>query len=461
MVPSLFLALLLLTTIAFHYGRKRSHALAEEVGGLPQLHSRPFYYGTLTALWCGLPALVLASSWLAGESRIIIHLVLSGLPEKLQSLPAGELNLLLNDIKNLVSGNIVSQNVTTEIQAAANHYQSLINLSHGILTLTCLVLAIGGMLLTLKRLKPTTRARSQVEKVINLLLLGSSMIAIFTTIGIVLSILFEALRFFKAIPVTDFLFGLHWSPQMAIRTDQVGSSGSFGAIPIFAGTAMIAGIAMMVAVPLGLMSAIYLSEYAHRQVRTTVKPLLEILAGIPTVVYGFFAALTVAPFIRDTGAHLGLSVSTESALVAGLVMGVMIIPFISSLSDDVINAVPQSLRDGSYGLGATRSETIRKVVIPAALPGIVGGILLAVSRAIGETMIVVMAAGLSANLTANPLQAVTTVTVQIVTLLVGDQEFDSPKTLVAFALGLVLFVVTLLLNIIALQVVKKYREQYE
>ena len=265
MVPSLFLALLLLTAIAFHYGRKRSHALAEEVGGLPQLHSRPFYYGTLTALWCGLPALVLASSWLAGESRIIIHLVLSGLPEKLQSLPAGELNLLLNDIKNLVSGNIVSQNVTTEIQAAANHYQSLINLSHGILTLTCLVLAIGGMLLTLKRLKPTTRARSQVEKVINLLLLGSSMIAIFTTIGIVLSILFEALRFFKAIPVTDFLFGLHWSPQMAIRADQVGSSGSFGAIPIFTGTAMIAGIAMMVAVPLGLMSAIYLSEYAHHR----------------------------------------------------------------------------------------------------------------------------------------------------------------------------------------------------
>ena len=458
----LFLFILpLLVSFAYMQGKREAFSMAGSGGDSRCFHSRPGYHGMLTALWCGLPALVLASFWLAGESRIIIHLVLSGLPEKLQSLPAGELNLLLNDIKNLVSGNIVSQNVTTEIQAAANHYQSLINLSHGILTLTCLVLAIGGMLLTLKRLKPTTRARSQVEKVINLLLLGSSMIAIFTTIGIVLSILFEALRFFKAIPVTDFLFGLHWSPQMAIRADQVGSSGSFGAIPIFTGTAMIAGIAMMVAVPLGLMSAIYLSEYAHRQVRTIVKPLLEILAGIPTVVYGFFAALTVAPFIRDAGTYLGLSVSTESALVAGLVMGIMIIPFISSLSDDVINAVPQSLRDGSYGLGATKSETIRKVVIPAALPGIVGGILLAVSRAIGETMIVVMAAGLSANLTANPLQAVTTVTVQIVTLLVGDQEFDSPKTLAAFALGLVLFVVTLLLNIIALQVVKKYREQYE
>jgi phosphate transport system permease protein len=461
MISLLFLILLALTAIAFNYGRKRSHTLAEEVGGLPQLHSRPFYYGALTALWCGLPALVLTSFWLAGESRIIIHLVLGALPENLRTLPVGELNLLLNDIQNLVMGNIVSQNVTTEVQAAANHYQSLVNLGHAIMAVTCLVLAISGMLLTLKRLKPTTRARNQVEKFINLLLLGSSMVAIFTTIGIVLSILFEALRFFKAIPVTDFLFGLHWSPQMAIRSDQVGSSGSFGAIPIFAGTAMIAGIAMMVAVPLGLMSAIYLSEYAHRQVRTIIKPLLEILAGIPTVVYGFFAALTVAPFIRDTGARLGLSVSTESALAAGLVMGVMIIPFISSLSDDVINAVPQSLRDGSYGLGATRSETIRKVVIPAALPGIVGGILLAVSRAIGETMIVVMAAGISANLTANPLQAVTTVTVQIVTLLVGDQEFDNPKTLVAFALGLVLFVVTLLLNIIALQVVKKYQEQYE
>jgi phosphate transport system permease protein len=248
---------------------------------------------------------------------------------------------------------------------------------------------------------------------------------------------------------------------MAIRAGQTGSSGSFGAIPVLAGTFLISGIAMSIAVPFGLMSAIYLSEYAGPKFRAVVKPLLEILAGIPTVVYGFFAALVVAPFIRDLGMRVGLSVSSESALAAGLVMGIMIIPFVSSLSDDVINAVPQSMRDGSYGLGATKSETIKLVILPAALPGIVGSILLAVSRAIGETMIVVMAAGLAANLTLNPLQAVTTVTVQIVTLLVGDQEFDSPKTLAAFALGLLLFVVTLVLNVIALYVVRKYREEYE
>jgi phosphate transport system permease protein len=277
----------------------------------------------------------------------------------------------------------------------------------------------------------------------------------------VLSVLFEAILFFQAVPITDFLFGLEWSPQTAIRPGQVGASGTFGAVPLFTGTMLVSAIAMMVAVPIGLMSAIYLSEYASPPMRALSKPMLEVLAGIPTVVYGFFAALTVAPFFRGWGASLGLDISSESALAAGVVMGIMIIPFISSLSDDVIYAVPQSLRDGAYSLGATQSETIRKVVIPAALPGIVAGILLAVSRAIGETMIVVMAAGLAANLTANPLESVTTVTVQIVTLLVGDQEFDSPKTLVAFALGLVLFVVTLILNVIALYVVRKYREQYE
>ncbi len=286
-------------------------------------------------------------------------------------------------------------------------------------------------------------------------------VAILTTLGIVLSVLFEAIRFFQIVPLQEFLFGLTWSPQMAIRQDQAGSSGAFGAVPIFTGTFMIAGIAMAVAIPIGLLAAIYLSEYASQKFRAVTKPLLEILAGIPTVVYGFFAALTVAPLLRDTGSFFGLSVASESALAAGLVMGIMIIPFVSSLSDDVIHAVPQALRDGSYGLGATRYETIKYVIFPAALPGIVGGVLLAISRAVGETMIVVMAAGLAANLTANPFQAVTTVTVQIVTLLVGDQEFDSPKTLAAFALGLVLFIFTLILNVIALRVVRKYREQYE
>ncbi|MCW8800483.1 MAG: phosphate ABC transporter permease subunit PstC, partial [Desulfobacter sp.] len=279
--------------------------------------------------------------------------------------------------------------------------------------------------------------------------------------GIVFSLLYEAIRFFKIVPVYKFLFGLEWSPQMANHAEQIGSSGAFGAMPVILGTILIAGIAMCVAVPLGLMAAIYLSEYANKNFRSIAKPLLEILAGIPTVVYGFFAALVVAPAIRDAGDILGFSVSSESALAAGIVMGIMIIPFVSSISDDVINAVPQSLRDGALSLGSTRSETITNVVLPAALPGIVGGVLLAVSRAIGETMIVVMAAGLSANLTANPFQAVTTVTVQIVTLLVGDQEFDSAKTLAAFALGLLLFAITLILNVAALMVVRKYRERYE
>jgi phosphate transport system permease protein len=293
------------------------------------------------------------------------------------------------------------------------------------------------------------------------LLILSSLIAILTTVGIVFSVLFESIRFFDKVPFTDFVFGLQWSPQTAIRADQVGSDGLFGAIPLFAGTMLITLIAMIVAVPIGLMSAIYLAEYASPKLRSFAKPLIEILAGIPTVVYGFFAMLTVAPAVRGFGESIGLDVSSESALAVGLVMGVMIIPFVSSLSDDVINAVPQSLRDASFGVGATHSETIKQVILPAALPGIMGGVLLAVSRAIGETMIVVMAAGVSANLTANPLDAVTTVTVQIVTLLTGDQEFDSAKTLAAFALGMMLFVVTLTLNVIALRIVRKYREQYD
>lgn len=248
---------------------------------------------------------------------------------------------------------------------------------------------------------------------------------------------------------------------MAIREGQIGSSGLFGAVPLFAGTILISLIALLLAVPIGLLTAIYLSEYADIKVRAIIKPILEILSGIPTVVYGFFAVVTVAPFIRNIGSMLGLDIASESALGVGLVMGIMIIPLISSLSDDVISSVPQSMREGSYGLGATKSETIKKVILPAALPGIIGGILLAASRAIGETMIVVMAAGLSAKLSFNPIEAVTTVTVQIVTLLTGDQEFDSPKTLAAFALGLTLFVFTLFLNFIALKIVRKYREQYE
>jgi phosphate transport system permease protein len=447
------------SSLAYYVGRKRAFAVAE--GKIRNLHSLPSYYGLYTAIWCGIPALIILAVWTAFENTIITHLVVADLPATMRDVGADRLNLVINDIQNLVSDNIVSREIDPTLQAAADHYKSLQTTSHILMALVVLTIAIGAGTLTLGHIKKHHRARNAVESAIQILLIICSSIAILTTIGIVLSVLFESIRFFKSIPITDFLFGLEWSPQTAIRADQVGSSGSFGMVPLFAGTLLISFIALLIAVPIGLMSAIYLSEYAGPKVRTTAKPLLEILAGIPTVVYGFFAALIVAPFIRDTGGLLGLDVASESALAAGLVMGIMIIPFVSSLSDDVINAVPQSLRDGAYGLGATRSETIKKVIFPAALPGIVGGILLAASRAIGETMIVVMAAGLSANLTANPLEAVTTVTVQIVTLLTGDQEFDSPKTLAAFALGLMLFVVTLILNVIALHVVRKYREQYE
>jgi phosphate transport system permease protein len=450
-----------LTAVAYQLGKNRALSLAKTTEGIKTLHSRPIYYGVLTALWCGLPALFMFVVWQICEPLIVTKVLVAHLPTEIQMLPESRLDLVLNDIKNLVSGNVVSGEIKPEIEEAANHYRNLQATGNGALTVVILSFALIGALIARQKISPVLRARNHVEKIFTLFLVTCASFAIFTTIGIVLSVLFEAIRFFRVIPITDFLFGLDWSPQMSIRSDQIGSSGAFGAIPVFAGTAMISGIAMLVAVPLGLMSAIYLSEYANKGFRAVAKPLLEILAGIPTVVYGFFAALTVAPFIREIGVTFGLDVSSESALAAGLVMGVMIIPFVSSLSDDVINAVPQAMRDGALALGATKSETIKQVVIPAALPGIVGGVLLAVSRAIGETMIVVMAAGLAANLTGNPLKAVTTVTVQIVTLLVGDQEFNSPKTLAAFALGLVLFIVTLILNIIALYVVRKYREQYE
>jgi len=299
------------------------------------------------------------------------------------------------------------------------------------------------------------------QRLIRALLFASSGLAILTTVGIVLSLLFEALQFFQLVSPLEFFFGLKWSPQTALRADQIGASGSFGAVPVFAGTLLITVIAMCVSVPVGLLSAVYLGEYAGARTRAVIKPCLEILAGVPTVVYGFFAALSVAPFIRGMGEAFCLDVASESALAAGLTMGVMIIPFISSLSDDAIGAVPNAMRESSLALGATRSETVRQVILPAALPGIVSAVLMAVSRAIGETMIVVMAAGLAANLTANPLSAVTTVTAQIVTLLVGDQEFDSAKTLAAFALGLTLLVVTLGINLIALATTRRYREQYD
>ena len=462
MSPSILLVLIVaLSVLAFQLGKARAIAVAGGQRRIRDLHSLPGHYGLLTAIWCGLPALVVFLAWVLLQDVVITHLVISQLSAASQSLPDAQLGLLLNDLRNVVAGNVSPEMVAPETRAAAAQYVQLRDIAE--LALAAIVISIGivGMLWVRAKIRPDMRARNSYERVIELLLFGCSAVAVFTTLGIVLSIVFEAFRFFSIVPVAEFVFGTNWSPQMAIRADQVGSSGAFGAVPLFAGTLLISFIAMVVAVPVGLFSAIYLAEYAPIKVRKYVKPLLEVLAGVPTVVYGFFAVTTVGPALRVAGEAMGLPVAGESALAAGLVMGIMIIPFVSSLSDDMITAVPQSLRDGAYALGATRSETIRQVVLRAALPGIVGGVLLAISRAIGETMIVVMAAGLSANLTANPLEAVTTVTVQIVTLLVGDQEFDSPKTLAAFALGLVLFLVTLLLNVIALYVVRKYREQYE
>jgi phosphate transport system permease protein len=461
LAPSTLLILVVgLAVLAYYVGRQRAIAGALAAG--PRLtHSLPGYHGGYVALWCVIPAVVLLTLWQTFEPIWLRDAVLSALPETLRALPKEQLGLVYNDIRNLVEGNIVSSSPGADILAAADQYAMLRQLSRNLSTGAVLALGLACIAWAFYRVRPSFRARNRVERAIEYLLIGASLVAILTTIGIFLSVLFEALRFFRQVSPLEFLFGLSWSPQTAIRADQVGSSGAFGAVPLFAGTLLISGIAMLVAVPVGLMSAIYLSEYASPRLRNYAKPMLEILAGIPTVVYGYFAALTVGPILRGLGESFGLDVASESALGAGLVMGIMIIPFVSSLSDDVINAVPQALRDGSYGLGATRSETIRNVVFPAALPGIVGAVLLAVSRAIGETMIVVMAAGLAANLTANPFEAVTTVTVQIVTLLIGDQEFDSPKTLAAFALGLVLFLVTLVLNVIALRVVRRYREQYE
>lgn len=455
----LLCVLLALSTVGYRMGK--AAAVGRQSGGTVRLHSLTSYYGYYVALWCGLPALLLIFLWTASSDWLIKSLVVAALPDELGTLPADRLNLIISDIRNIAAGNIASAAATPAIQAAADSYRSLVGIARAAEWVAALAVAMAGLAVARGQIAPGMRARNRVEGIIGAILIVSSVIAVLTTIGIVLSLIFEAARFFLAVPPTDFLFGLVWSPQTAIRADQVGSSGAFGAVPLFTGTLLIATISMLVAVPIGLMSAVYMADYAPARVRSVAKPLLEILAGIPTVVYGFFGALTVAPFVREAGAAIGLDVASQSGLAAGLVMGIMIIPFVSSLSDDVINAVPQSMRDASYGLGATKSETIKRVILPAALPGIAASVILAFSRALGETMIVVMAAGLAANLTANPLQAVTTVTVHIAALLVGDQEFDSPKTLSAFALGLVLFAVTLALNIIAMRIVRRYREQYE
>jgi phosphate transport system permease protein len=436
----------------------RSRALAVADAG-SRLHSLPGYYGWYAALWSALPGIAVIVVWLAAAPSLLPSLALA--PGVAPPEDPAQRELFWNDVENLARGNFTTEDANDAVRSTAQRYVALrARALTGAFVLTVL-LGVAGGAIALRGIRPALAARVHVERVLRGALMLSSTLAVLVTIGIVLSLVFETARFFHTVSPREFLFGTEWSPQIAMRADQVASAGSFGAVPVFVGTLLITAIAMLVAVPIGLLSAIHMTFYASARARDVLKPLLEILAGVPTVVYGFFAALVVAPAVRDLGGALGLSVASESALAAGLVMGIMIVPFISSLSDDAITAVPISLRDGSFGLGATRSETIRLVIVPAALPGIVGGFLLAVSRAIGETMIVVMAAGLAANLSFNPLDAVTTVTVQIVTLLTGDQEFDSAKTLAAFALGLTLFVVTLVLNVAALRIVKRYREKYD
>ena len=397
---NIFLLLIGIGLFGFYLVRGRSLAIANPLGGVRQLHSLPSYYGMHAALWCALPPLVILGFWLMFDEPVINSIVMNSLPSDLAPTNTSSYNLLLNKVANIANGILPREGQTIGLINAADNMAALRLTSRWSMTLLLLTLAMAGLTWSWYRVSADFRARPAVEKVMQNLLLACACLAIFTTIGIVFSVLFESVQFFRSVPIYDFVFGLEWSPQTAIREDQVGSSGSFGAIPLFVGTLLVSAVAMLIAVPIGLMSAIYLAEYASNGVRTYAKPALEVLAGIPTVVYGFFAALTVAPFLRDLGVSFGLSISSESALAAGGVMGIMIIPFISSLADDVITAVPQSMRDGSLAMGATQSETIRKVVIPAALPGIVGGIMLAISRAIGETMIVVMAAGLAANLTA-------------------------------------------------------------
>jgi phosphate transport system permease protein len=452
-----FIILAVLVLAGFFLGVQRARRLRGDAGNT--LHSLPAYHGLYIA--AGVLAVMMAV-YVVG-APLGSHYILSQGLAAFDSSAVGEQlqrDAALRDIQNLIAGTYQGE-ASEQLRNAAAAYSSASNLVYwsldGLGTLAGLAVIFWG----LGRVASEFRARNRFEHFVKYVLLACAGVAVLTTVGIVFSVVFEALHFFSKVSPIDFLFGLQWSPQTAMRTDQVGSSGAFGIVPLIAGTLLITVIAMLVAGPLGLFAAIYMAEYATPRIRAVVKPILEILAGVPTVVLGFFAALTVAPLIRGWGQSLGLDVASESALAAGLVMGMMIIPFVSSLSDDVINAVPQSLRDGSYAMGATKSETIKKVILPAALPGIVSAFMLAISRAIGETMIVVMAAGLTANLTFNPLAAVTTVTVQIKTLLVGDQEFDSAKTLSAFALGLVLFFFTLALNYIALKIVQRYREQYD
>jgi phosphate transport system permease protein len=459
MIGYVLFGIIALSVFSYLLGRRR--AVAAVAGRENELHSRPAYHGAFVAAWVGIPSLLLVLIWLTLQGPVIDQLLLASLPPgTTDGMDTGQIGLMLSEIKSVAAGNIFGE-PSLVVQEGAERYQRWQSIARWAMIAAAFSIALLGLVLASRRISPEFRARHGAERILSGVMIACSLLAILTTLGILFSLLFEALRFFELVSPLEFFFGLNWEPQIPIREGQVTAGGAFGAIPVFAGTLLISAIAMMVAIPIGLFSAIYLTEYANPKVRALIKPVLEMLAGIPTVVYGFFAVLVFAPAIRDFGERIGVPIAPNSALAAGAVVGIMIIPVIMSLSDNAIAAVPHAMRDGSYAMGATKGETITKVLLPAALPGIMGGILLAVSYAIGETMIVVMAAGIIASLTANPLEPVTTVTVQIVTLLTGDVEFDNAKTLAAFALGLVLFVVTLSLNVLALHIVRKYREQYE
>ena len=453
MSPGLLILIILCTGIAgLVLGRRRALLSAQSSG--QKLHSLPMAYGQSVFLFATVPALLLVAVWLLLQPVFLEGRAAGMIPAS--DIPAGSgIALLLDEARRIAGGLPAAAATLPSVLAAAEALRAGAESSRQMLSLSALALSLGGAFWAFLRIRPEARARNLVEQFILAMLMGASLIAILTTFAIVASLIFETVHFFQVYEARDFFLSLTWSPRF-------GGGSQLGLWPLLWGTLYISFIALLFAVPVGLMAAIYLSEYAGPRMRALAKPLIEILAGIPTIVYGLFALITVGPLLRDYLAQpMGLGDSSSSVLTAGLVMGIMLIPFVSSLSDDIINAVPQAMRDGSYGLGATQSETIRQVVLPAALPGVVGAVLLAASRAIGETMIVVMGAGAAAKLDLNPFEAMTTITVKIVSQLTGDTEFASPETLVAFALGLTLFIFTLGLNILALVIVRKYREQYE
>jgi phosphate transport system permease protein len=452
-------AILVIATTASLAGTWRARVLCR--GQRKLLHSLPLYHGLWPALLALMPAVVFLHVAIVSQPAIVGVLFHRSSAEHLETLRPAETAHFLARVRRLATDpTSFADPLPVELAHAGSLRALRSDSSTAIAGMTVLISILGGAV-GLRQLTRDFRARNSSERVLVGILAACAMLAIVTTVSIVLSLLAESLRFFAIVPPIDFLFGLEWRPQAAIHADQMGVASAFGVVPVLVGTLLISLIAVLVAGPIGLFSAIYMVEFADPGIRRVVKPLIEVLAGIPTVVYGFFAAIAVAPFIRDVGSSSGVEVSANSALAAGFVMGIMIIPFVSSLADDVIGTVPHRLRDAAYSLGATQAETVVQVVLPAALPGLLSALVLAVSRALGETMIVVMAAGLFAHLTINPLEAVTTMTAQITSVLTGDQPFDSPTTLSAFALGLTLFVATLAMNIAALRIMEAYRERYE